>query len=111
MSHSAALKYLQAGLSVVPALAGDKRPCIPWKEFQTRRPTECELAAWFRLYPDAGVAIVCGSISGLAVVDCDPRNGAGPTDLAPILPAAPTVASGGGGRHYYFKLPSHAAPI
>lgn len=100
----AALGYHAAGLSVIPARREDKRPLLPWREFQTRRPIRAEIMSWFTLWPDAGIALVCGTVSGLAVADFDPRNGDGLTALKGRLPVTPTVETGGGGRHYYFRL-------
>jgi len=102
---AAALSYLEAGLSIIPTKCEDKRPCILWKEFQTRCATKSEVERWYQAYPDAGVAIVCGAISGVVVVDGDPRNGSGLFELSPFLPLTPTVETGGGGRHYYFAAP------
>src|SRR5437879_11252903 len=68
--------YLVAGFSVVATALGTKRPLFPWIEFQSRRPTAAEMSAWYRRDPRAGVAIVCDAVSGLAVVDFDPRNSA-----------------------------------
>lgn len=102
-TESAALAYLAAGFSVVPIAPQTKRPLVPWAEFQSRRATAAEVSAWYRARPDAGVAIVCGVVSGLAVVDFDPRNGDG-APLAALLPSTPTVETGGGGRHCYFHL-------
>ena len=52
------------------------------------------------------MAIVCGAVSGVVVLDGDPRNGPSLAQLAPRLPLTPTVETGGGGRHYYFLLPA-----
>ena len=103
--YQAALLYLEAGYSVIPTRPGEKRPYIPWKQFQARRAAHAEMRAWYRDYARAGVAIVCGAVSGAVVVDGDPRNGNGLAALAPHLPPTPTVETGGGGRHYYFRLP------
>jgi hypothetical protein len=100
----AARHYLHLALSVIPVRREDKRPLLPWKEFQERRPTEAEVVQWFRRWPGAGVAIVCGAISGVAVLDGDPRNGDGLIHLAPRLPKTPTAETGGGGQHFYFAL-------
>lgn len=104
-ARDAALAYLRAGLSVIPARREDKRPCLAWGGYQTRRPTRAEVISWWKRWPDAGVAIVCGAVSGLAVLDFDPRNGDGLHALASRLPITPTVETGGGGVHYYFSLP------
>lgn len=104
--RDAALGYLAAGLSVVPIRAREKRPLLPWREYQARRPTRAELISWWKRWPDAGVGIVCGTVSGLAVLDFDPRNGDGFPALAPRLPLTPSVETGGGGVHAYLSLPT-----
>src|SRR5439155_7340444 len=75
--------YLVAGFSVVATAMGTKRPLFPWIEFQSRRPTAAEMSAWYRRGPRAGVAIVCDAVSGLAVVDFDPRNSDGTARAVP----------------------------
>jgi hypothetical protein len=67
----AALKYLRAGLCVLPAVRAEKRPAVPrWKEFQRALPGEEQLAAWCRR-ADA-LCLVCGAVSGnLEMLDFD----------------------------------------
>lgn len=58
------------GFCVIPLLRGGKKPAIRWKRFQSHRPTDEQLVAWFgggELEP----AIVTGAISGITVIDCD----------------------------------------
>lgn len=105
----AALDYVARGFAVVPVADRTKRPLIPWGEYQTRRPTEADVVGWYRRHPTAGVALVTGPVSGLVVVDCDPRNGDGAA-LEARLPVTPTVETGGGGRHYYFAALGERAP-
>lgn len=100
----AALTYLAYGFNVLPIRREDKRPCRPWKELQTRRVSRDDVRRWYLQYPQAGVGIVCGRISRLVVLDGDPRNGAGLVALSARLPATPAVETGGGGRHYYFRI-------
>lgn len=64
------MEYLKQGLSVIP-LAKDKKPLLPWQEFQTRYATEDEVATWYQRYPNANIGIVTGKISNLTVIDCD----------------------------------------
>lgn len=106
--EQAALSYLARGFNVLPIRREDKRPCVPWKGLQSRRVSRAEVHGWYLQYPAAGVGIVCGQISGLVVVDGDPRNGAGLAALTARLPATPVVETGGGGRHYYFRVPADA---
>lgn len=67
----AALEYLERGWSVIPIWKGKKNPSIEgWKEYQTRLPTEDEVIAWFD-GTNHDIAVICGSVSNLAVVDTD----------------------------------------
>jgi len=45
-----------------------------------------------------------GRVSGVVVVDDDSPDGSAVVHLG--LPATPTVVTGGGGRHYYFRCPA-----
>lgn len=45
------------------------KPCIPWREFQGRIPSELEAARWARDYPGANVALVLGH--GVVALDFD----------------------------------------
>jgi hypothetical protein len=100
----AALRYLGSGCAVIPIRPKDKRPLLPWREYHTRLPTGAELRSWWQRWPQASVGVVCGQVSGIVVLDCDPRNGAGGAALADRLPVTVTAESGGGGVHYYFRL-------
>lgn len=98
------------GWSVIPIRPGDKRPLVRWEEFQHRRPGEEEARGWFRTWPDAGVGVVTGAISGLVVIDVDLRHG-GDAGLDKLerehgrLPTTVECRTGGGGRHLYFTHP------
>lgn len=67
----AALEYLDQGLSIIPIKLDSKRPAIKWQEYQERLPSEEEVISWFEQWPDAGIAIITGALSGVVVVDCD----------------------------------------
>ena len=66
----AALEYADRGWSVIPIRAGTKLPAISWKEYQLRHPTEDEIYKWFE-NTNNDIAIICGTISKLIVVDTD----------------------------------------
>jgi hypothetical protein len=106
----AALDYLLRGWSVIPMRARDKRPAIKWQDLQSRCASEDEVHDWFRRTPDANVGIVTGAVSGLLVLDVDPRHG-GEQSLGELerehgpLPATLEAMTGGGGRHLYFAHP------
>lgn len=111
----AARRYLERGWSVVPIAAGSKRPLVGWRVFQTRQPDAAELLGWFRRWPTANLAIVTGAVSGLVVLDVDPRHG-GNEALDALqhelgrLPPTLSAVSGGGGRHLYFRHPGYPVP-
>jgi len=71
LQHAAA-EYLAANLCVLPAHRAEKRPAVGrWKQYQTRKPTEAKLSAWFAKEPDA-VCILCGQASQhLEILDFD----------------------------------------
>lgn len=97
---------LEAARSYVPRtlpLAG-KRPLLP--AWPTVTATVELVEEWWQRWPEANVGVRTGG--GLAVLDVDPRHG-GTEALAALearygpLPATPEVATGGGGRHLYFR--------
>jgi hypothetical protein len=107
---AAARACLARGWSVIPLRRQEKRPAVRWQEIQQRRPTEAELARWFARWPDANLGIVTGAVSGLVVLDVDPKHG-GDDSLAALerahgrLPETCEALTGGGGRHLYFAHP------
>lgn len=108
--EESALYYLSRGWSVIPLRSKDKRPAICWMEYQHRQATENEVKNWFLHLPGANVGIVTGSISGLIVLDVDPKHG-GDDSLDRMekehgpLPRTIEAVTGGGGRHIYFAHP------
>jgi hypothetical protein len=100
----AALRYLPR---TIPLAAGTKRPSVG-TGWPTWAATSENVTAHYADHPDDGVGIRTGN--GLVVIDVDPRHG-GDLALARLerehgrLPATPEVATGGGGRHIYFRGP------
>lgn len=107
---STALSYLARGWAVVPVVPRSKRPLVRWEPYQHRLPTGEEVREWFGRWPDANIAIVTGRISGLVVLDVDPRHG-GDDSLHELertyglLPDTVEAITGSGGRHVYFAYP------
>jgi len=70
---------------------------------------------WAR-WPDANLGIATGAVSGLVVLDMDPRHG-GEDSLDELvrrigpLPETPEVLTGGAGRHIYFAHPGSGQVI
>lgn len=112
--EQAALGYAARGWSVIAAQPRGKRPIVRWKPFQSAAADEDRIRSWWRRTPDANVSIVTGEVSGLVVIDVDPRHG-GDRSLAALekrhgkLPATVESRTGGGGRHLYFAHPG--APL
>jgi hypothetical protein len=105
-----AAAHLARGWSVIPLVPRGKRPLIPWEPYRHRPPLPSEPAHWWARWPDANLGVVTGRVSGLLVLDVDPDKG-GAASLAALeaahgrLPATLEVATGGGGRHLYFRHP------
>lgn len=105
----AALAYASYGWSVIPIRRAEKAPLIRWQEFQQRRAGEKEIGQWFERWPDANIGVVTGTISGIVVLDIDPRHG-GDASLTAwqmgqgALPVTVEGVTGGGGRHVYFSF-------
>jgi len=105
-----ALKYLRRGWSVIPIRPHDKRPAIRWLEYQHRLANKDEIKEWYQRWPDGNVGIVTGVVSGLVVLDIDPKHD-GDSSLAKLiqehgpLPHTIEAITGGGGRHIYFAHP------
>jgi hypothetical protein len=113
--YERAIGYAARGWSVIPLRPRDKRPLLAWAAFQHLRASEEQIAAWYQQSPKANVGIVTGGISGLLVLDVDPKHG-GDESLAVLqrqhgaLPDGPVVITGGGGRHLYFAHPGMEVP-
>ena len=100
----AALKYQDMGLSVIP-VRPDKKPYIPWTDFQTRQATSEELKQWWQKWPGANIGIVTGPISGVLVVDCD--NEEAYQKIQKLLPDSfiTCIAKTPRGYHIYLAYP------
>jgi Bifunctional DNA primase/polymerase, N-terminal/CHC2 zinc finger len=119
----AALAYCRRGWSVVPmhspagggcscgrrgCVAVAKHPRVSWEARMAVAATEQEVKEWWRRWPDANVGIVTGCISGIVVLDVDPRSGGGLAldaleERWGALPATLEVRTGGSGRHLWFS--------
>ena len=87
-----------------------KHPRVKWKDRDAV--TDAELGQWWRWWPLAGVGIKTGAVSGVVVVDVDPRHGGDKTlaaleEMHGALPATLTARTGGGGLHILFRHPGY----
>lgn len=102
----AALLHAPRGWSVIPIEPSGKKPLLPWADFQQRRATEAEIAAWWQRWPAANVGIVTGAISGIVVLDVDGKPGEDTLRKEKLhIPATVVAKTGGGGWHYFYKHP------
>ena len=61
---------------------------------------------WWRKWPAANVAIACGFVSGIVIVDSDGEAGVAELERCGY-PVTWTARSGSGGLHVYLKHPGH----
>jgi len=94
------------GWVVLPCKFREKAPLVAWKDYQERRPTDEELERWFGSVALCNFWILCGSVSGLVVLDCDSKDAlewAVERIGAEVLEATPCVRTTKG-WHFYFRL-------
>lgn len=108
--YGAALWYAEhLGWALLPIAPGKKIPLTTHGVLDATADIEI-IHRWYEEWPDAGVAVGLAA-SGLAVLDCDPRNGGDEsferlTERIGDLPDTLHALTGGGGRHWFFKAPT-----
>jgi hypothetical protein len=65
-----------------------------------------QIEAWWRGSPEANIGIATGKISGIVVLDVDPRHGGFDSLNLYSMPLTMKAKTGGGGEHYYFRCPA-----
>ncbi len=99
--------YIERGYSVIPIAPGTKRPgqydavegwrgMRDWERFGERLPTEIEVNHW-ETWPDAGIGLLCGKVSGIVGLDRD-YDAPGTDALEQIIP--PTLIKKKGEKGY-----------
>jgi hypothetical protein len=111
----AALAYAERfGFAVFPCKPRGKTP-LTEHGFKDASKDPAQIRKWWGRWPDANIGIATGAISGVVVLDIDPRHG-GDDTLEALqarngrLPETPTVLTGGGGLHSYFRHPGGVVP-
>src|SRR3954453_10491209 len=99
----AAQTYLRLGYHPIPCAPREKRPLVPWKNFQTTMPTSDQLDGWWTRTPDANVALVLGR--GRFAVDLDGGDAAEAllADAGIALPSEAPRSRTGGGYHVFLS--------
>lgn len=92
-----------------------KHPRIRWERAMTEPAGQVEIEDWWERWPGANVAVATGPVSGLAVIDVDPRNDGEHTLLLlqserGELPPTLESETGGGGRHLWYALSGASVP-
>lgn len=64
-----------------------------------------QIRTWWKQWPDANIGIRTGEISGLVVIDIDPRHG-GTLESLGLIPPTAKIRTGSGGYHLYFRYPA-----
>lgn len=95
--------------AVLPIEPKGKRPLTAHGVKDATR-DQAQVRAWWARWPDANVGAAMGARSGLWCLDIDPRNGGGQSleilqDETGPWPVTWRCATGGGGQHFYFRLP------
>lgn len=109
-SLHAALLYRAFGFSILPTR--DKYPdsdllrsisgSSGWKRLRTSPADEPEIAAWYEARPDAGVGIITGRASRIAVADIEANAVECQIARQLLKVRTPTATTPSGGRHVYF---------
>ena len=91
-----------------------KHPRI--KSWQVKASPDPEtIRQWWTRWPSANVCIATGSVSGVVVLDVDPRHGGDESvkvlqDSHPAFSETPVSRTGGGGLHFFFQHPGRRVP-
>lgn len=95
-----ALEYMVRGYSVIPVDPATKKPLIKWDNAQTVCANEAQIDLWDTQYPNAGIGIVTGTVSGITVVDIDVKQ----EQKTPLdtFPKTYTIQTPSGGYHLYY---------
>lgn len=103
-----ALRCNALGLSVFPLFRRGKKAAVEWMRFQHERPTEAQIKSWWLDRPEANIAVACGPVSGVLVVDVDGEKGAATiAHLQQTYGPLPATwrSSTGKGEHLWFRYP------
>lgn len=113
MSLKDAIEYGKYGWSVFPLLPRSKAPATK-NGFHDASKEESEIRELWGTRTNLNIGIATGTVSGFWVLDIDPDKG-GETALSELenkygsLPDTLISKTGGGGKHYLFKIPKDAA--
>lgn len=79
-----------------------KTPLVPWKDFQSRLPTEREVRRWWHRWPTANIGMATGRLSGIVVGDLDGELAQAKATSYGYAPGPYVLTGRPGGRHLFF---------
>jgi P4 family phage/plasmid primase-like protien len=93
-----ALAYWERGWSIFPLLG--KKARVQWRQYQAERASREQIVAWWTEWPDAGIGVCLGPVSGIVRIDAD-----GAAALAKLVeygefPVTAEFVTPAGGRGY-----------
>ncbi len=102
-----ALYYASIGWHIFPIVPGKKRP-LTEHGIKDATTNESEIQTWWTKYPNANIAVACGKISGVHVIDIDMcvetgKNGWKSLEGLPSMPKTIVQNTPRGGSHLFFK--------
>ena len=62
------------GFSIFPLRPKSKKPIMSWEAYQKQAPTPEQVEEWWDEDPKRNIAIACGKVSILVIVDADNDN-------------------------------------
>jgi len=110
----AALKYASLGMKVLPCVPKQKVPMTA-HGVHDASDSPWIIKKWWEMWPSANVAIACGSVSGLYVVDVDVDiekglDGRNSLKEFPDIPLTARQNTPRGGFHAFFRSSSYDPP-
>ena len=98
----AALSYLDRGWSVFPC-DKDKKSLVSWKDYQGRHPLKEQVEQWWMRWPDAGIGLALGEVSGVIRIDADGAGAVEELERRGGLPPTMEFTTPSGGRGWLLK--------
>jgi hypothetical protein len=105
---SAAFDLTRWGWQIFPLATGEKIPA-GGRGVKDATDDEEVIATWARRNPRANIGLACGKVSGICVIDLDPRNGSDES-IARLaarkqtFPPTVSVRTANGGYHLYYRF-------
>jgi hypothetical protein len=109
-----AWRFLERDISVIPIAPGSKKPGAwseargwegmgDWTRFAKRMPSELELKHWNK-WPDAGIGVVLGELSGIVGIDRDYDVPGASDALDKLIPFSPVAKKGEKGWTKFYRF-------